>query len=147
MAKHYREAYESGEQTDSYAFNNWAFACLLLAHLEPAYEQGEWRGALADMCEAEARKAIALGEDDPSLWRTTGLADLEVVRLLLAANDDGACTARATRAAALYAAAFERGASLREIASVQDNLDFLIELTAEWPPGVAAALSAIRNSL
>ena len=134
MARYYRRAYDLGGRNDSYAFNNWAVACLLLASIDPAYEQGDWRGPLAAMCERQSQQTLALGEDDPSLWRATGLADIEVVQLLLAAADDAQCKARGQRATELYAAAFERGASLREIASIEENLDFLIELTAEWSP-------------
>jgi hypothetical protein len=88
-----------------------------------------------------------LGEDDPSLWRSTGPADIEIVLLLLAADDAAHCRVHAERAAELYRAAFERGASLREIASIQENLGFLIELTEGWPPAVGAALADIRAAL
>ena len=77
----------------------------------------------------------------------TGLADTEIVRLLLGAGNGAECGARAERAMALYAAAFERGASLREIASIDENLAFMIELTDDWPPCVATALKAIRSAL
>ena len=147
MAKYYRSAFDFRGLNDSYAFSNWATACLLLAALEPAWEVGNWRGPLASMCERQSQKTLALGEDDPSLWRTTGLADIEIVRLLLAAGDGAACTLRAARAAELYEAAFERGASLREIASIRENLDFLIELTGAWPACVGVALRTIRAKL
>jgi hypothetical protein len=115
--------------------------------MEPAYERGDWRAPLAMMCERQSQKTLELGESDPNLWRATGLADIEIVRLLLAAADVAECTARAARASELYAAAFERGASLREIASIRDNLDFLIELTGNWPTCVRTALATIRGVL
>jgi len=88
-----------------------------------------------------------LGEDDPSLWRSTGPADIEIVLLLLAADDAAHCRVYAERAAELYRAAFERGASLREIASIQEHLDFLLALTRGWPKAVGAALEVIRAAL
>ncbi len=147
MAGYYRTAYDLGGQIDSYAFNNWAIACLLLAHEEPAYERGNWRPALIEMCERQNETTLALGEDDPSLWRSTGPADIEVVLLLLAADDAAHCHEHAERAAELYRAAFERGASLREIASIQEHTDFLLALTRDWPPQVGAALELIRAAL
>ncbi len=147
MAEYYRSAYDAGGQSDSYAFNNWAVACLLLASIDPAYEAGDWRAALADMCDRQTQQTLALNEDDPSLWRSTGLADIEVVRLLLAATDAAKCSAHAERATELYRVAFERGASLREIASIQEYLDFLQELTADWPAQVAASLAGVRRAL
>ena len=147
MAQYYRKALDLGGRGDSYAFNNWAVACLLLASEEPSYDRGDWRAPLAEMCRAQTRETLALAEDDPSLWSATGLADTEVVQLLLAAADPAQCKARAQRAIQLYAAAFERGASLREIASIQENLGFLIELTGSWPAAVGAALADIQASL
>ena len=146
MAGYHRSAYDLGGQIDSYAFNNWAIACLLLAHEEPAYERGNWRPVLVEMCERQNQTTLALGEDDPSLWRSTGPADIEVV-LLLAADDAAHCQLHAERAAELYRAAFERGASLREIASIQEHLDFLLALTRGWPPQVGSALEVIRAAL
>jgi hypothetical protein len=147
MAGYYRSAYELGGQIDSYAFNNWAVGCLLLAHEEPAYERGGWRPVLFEMCERQNETTLALGEDDPSLWRSTGPADIEIVLLLLAADDAAHCRVHAERAAELYRAAFERGASLREIASIQEHLDFLLALTRGWPKAVGAALEVIRSAL
>ena len=63
------------------------------------------------------------------------------------AGDEAACRAHAERASELYEAGFERGASLREIASIEENLGFLTALTAEWPARVPAALEGIRGSL
>jgi hypothetical protein len=147
MARHYRAAYDRGGASESYAFNNWAIACLVLAGLDPAYEAGGWRPVLADLVEQQRAKLQARAEEDPSLWGSTGLADVEVVRLLLAADDADACERHAERAAALYGAAFERGASQREIASIEENLEFLVALSAEGSPRAAEAVERIRRSL
>jgi len=147
MARRYRAAYDRGGETETYAFNNWAIACLVLAGLDPAYEQGDWRHTLGDLVEQQSAMLQARVEEDPSLWASTGLADLEVVRLLLAAGDAAACRLHAGRAAALYAAAFQRGASRREIRSIEENLEFLTALTAAWSATVADAVEQIRRSL
>ena len=147
MARYYRAAYDRGGVTESYAFNNWAIACLVLAGIDAAYEAGDWRPVLVDLVEQQRARLLARAEDDPSLWGSTGLADIEVVRLLLVADDVGACARQAERAAALYRAAFERGASQREIASIEENLEFVVAFTAEWSPCAAAALERIRRSL
>ncbi len=147
MAQYYRQAFEVRKQDDSYTLNNWAIACLLLEGIDPEYAKGDWHTALADLCKRQAELTGKLDDADPSLWTATGLADLEVVQLLLARDDKAACAQHAQRAATLYAAAFARGASPREIASVQENLDFLVELATGWPAHLRAALASIRRSL
>jgi hypothetical protein len=90
-------------------------------------------------------------EEDPNFWGESGLADLQVVGLLLAAGDKARCAELAKTAAAQYASAFARGASLREVASIQEHLDFLIALTgdaaAPWPRPVRDALESIRRTM
>jgi hypothetical protein len=147
MARYYRRAWDLDARGNTYAFNNWAVACLLLASLDAEYARGDWAGTLAELCERQQRTTVEKAEEDPSLWGSTGLADLEIVRLLLAAEDAAACRARADRAGELYALAFERGASLREVASIEENLEFLQALTREWPAHVGASLDGIRKAL
>jgi hypothetical protein len=147
MAQYYRQAFEVCKQDDSYALNNWAVACLLLEGIDPEYARGDWHTALADLCKRQAELTGKANEENPSLWTATGLADLELVQLLLARDDKGASAQHAQRAASLYAAAFARGASPREIASIQENLDFLVELTTAWPAPLRNALESIRRSL
>ncbi|MFO1335128.1 MAG: CHAT domain-containing protein [Piscinibacter sp.] len=152
MAQYYREALERKGGDDVYAFNNWAVACLLLRRLDPERAAGNWLPALAEMTERHVDSTRARHEESPSLWLATGLGDLQIVRLLLAADDAKADAAGLGRAAAeLYAAAFARGASPREVASIQEHLDFLAELTgageARWPQPVREALAAVRRSM
>lgn len=152
MAQYYREAHDFDPDDDVYAFVNWAVACLLLRRLDPERAAGDWLGALAAMCERHvAATRAALGES-PSLWLATGLADLQVLRLLLVADEPGAAhEALGQEAAAQYAAAFARGASLREVASIHEHVDFLVELTADaaapWPASVREALAALRRAI
>lgn len=148
MAQYYRQAFEAFAQDHSYSLNNWAVACLLLEAIEPSYGKGDWHAPLAEMCKRQVELNRQHLEDDPDLWLATGLADLEIVQLLLARDDKDACAQHAERAQGLYCAAFERGASLREIASIQEHLDFLVEMTRGWRPAhVRTALQSIRRSI
>lgn len=152
MAQYYREAFDLEDDDDVYAFVNWAIACLLLRRLDPERAAGDWLGVLAAMCERQLAATRAALQESPQLWLATGLADLQVVRLLLSADDARAAHAALGReAAAQYAAAFARGASPREVASIQEHLDFLVELTgdpaAPWPAVVREALAAMRRAI
>ncbi len=157
MAAYYRKAFDRQKQEDAYAFNNWAVACLLLERIDPAYERGNWHAELASLCERQAEVTRRQIADDPKFWLESGLADLQIVELLLAAgsaDEKTRCAALAKTAAAQYASAFARGASLREVASIQEHLDFLVALTdrdavprlRSWPAPVRDALEAIRRS-
>jgi hypothetical protein len=155
MAAYYRQAFDDHQQRDAYAFNNWAIACLMLERIDPAYGQGDWHPALAATCEQQLAATRQANEDDPSFWGESGVADLNLVELLLAAGDKAACADLAKTAAAQYATAFARGASLREVASIQEHLDFLIALTAQtdaqgkalWPRPMREALESVRRSM
>jgi hypothetical protein len=151
MAAYYRRAFDFLLEEDAYAFNNWAVACLLLEHLDPAYSRGDWHPALAALRERQVVAARQVNADDPSFWGDSGLADLQVVELLMSGDAAARCAELARSAAAQYAAAFARGASLREVASIQEHLDFLVELTADparpWPAAVREALAAIRRTM
>ncbi|WP_341888644.1 CHAT domain-containing protein [Variovorax sp. YR752] len=152
MAQYYRQAYDLDDDDDVYAFNNWAVACLLLRRLDPERAAGNWLGALAALCERQIAATRRDAEESPQLWLATGQGDLQLVRLLLAADDAKAGHETIGRGAAeLYSAAFARGASPREIASIQEHLDFLIALTADeaapWPAAVRDALAAVRRSM
>jgi hypothetical protein len=152
MAQYYREAFDLEDDDDVYAFNNWAVACLLLRRLDPERAAGPWPPALAAMCERQAAATRAKLEESPQLWLATGLGDLQILRLLLAADDPKAGHEGLGRGAAeLYSAAFARGASPREIASIQEHLDFLVALCADpaapWPTPVREALAAVRRAM
>ncbi len=153
MAQYCRQAHDfDPDDDDVYAFVNWAIACLLLRRLDPERAAGDWLPALAAMCERHAAATRAALAESPDLWLATGLADLQGLRLLLAADEPGAAhDALGREAAEQYAAAFARGASLREVASIQEHLDFLVDLTADpaapWPAPVREALVALRRSI
>ena len=151
MAQYYREAVDR-DADDAYAFANWAVACLLLRRLDPQRAAGDWLGMLAAACERHAAATRARLDESPQLWLATGMGDLQVLRLLLAADDARAdLDALGREAARCYDDAFARGASLREMASVREHVDFLVELTADagapWSQRVRTALAAVRRAL
>lgn len=160
MGQYYRQAYEISGGNDAYAFTNWAVACLLLEGADPARfgetALGPWLDHLARLAERQTAATQAAYELKPSLWLATGLADLRVVQLLLGARKDAkaaSATAKAlaSEASEAYAAAFARGASLRELSSVEEHLDFVLSLAQDsasaWGPAVLGALKDLRGSL
>ena len=152
MAQYYRTAHDLDDDDDVYGFNNWAVACLLLRRLDPERAAGQWLGALAAQCERQIASTQRQADESPQLWLATGLGDLQLLRLLLAADDPKADHEALGRTAGeLYSAAFARGASPREIASIQEHVDFLIELTADaaapWPAAVRETLASVRRAM
>ena len=147
MAAYYRRAYE--HEALVYPFANWALAVVLLRHHGRQHADDPSPEVLSALREQLAETTRARTDVTPSFWQACGLADLQVLELLMSVDDPERCAALATSAADQFGAAFVRGASLREIASVQENLDFLIELTGDldqpWPQAVRDALDVIRR--
>lgn len=153
MAEHYRQALDSAGGDDAYAFTNWAVACLLLQRLDPGPSGGDWHGPLGAMVQQQREATLRAQQDSPTLWRATGLADLMLVELLMAADDARRCEQLGGDAAAQYRLAFDRGASPRERSSIQEHVDFLLALAADpalvpaWPEAVQTALQAVRAAV
>jgi hypothetical protein len=155
MAAQYRDAFDRQEgQFRSYTFNNWAVACLLLARIDPKQANGAWKGALEVQCRQQLAEAEKTYAEDPQLWNATALGDLRLVQLLLADGDAAQCERIGAEAAKAYGDAFSRGASPRELASIREHLDFLVELAGDpalkgraWSKDVRAALEAVRRAL
>ncbi len=161
MARYYRKALDMKGGDDVYALSNWALALLLLERADPAYGGGSWHAELARLIQRQSDRTRARDEADPDFFNIAGLADLQVLRLLLAADDAAAVVELSDSAAAGYAAALSRGASLRVAGSVREHLDFLIDLLATpatersdrsqaatgWPPRVRVAVIALRGRI
>ena len=154
MAGYYRQAFDMHPPNEAYAFCNWAVGCLLLEKRSKTYAAGNWHAELAALCDKQMLLARKARDKEPSFWGESGLADLLLVQLLLHADNKARVLELAHLAGEQYAAAFARGSSLRETASVQENIDFLIELTKpsaeneeKWPDAVCEALEAIRRTL
>lgn len=129
-AESYQKAHELALKTtgtvDYYPALNWIACALLLT--PPRRRKGqaetvtaEWLNAI-DGAERSARKQV---ETAPSFWNRVTPADAELYRLLV----QGKLTAAsAPSVIELYRQAFAMGATQSEIASVLDQLDFLIEM-------------------
>ncbi len=147
MARYYRRALDHRGGDDGYAMSNWGVACLLLQHLAPDIGAGDWHGALDELVGRQIERNQARLAAEPDFWAAAGQADLTLVRLLLASHDMAACRQQGEIAAEGYRDALARGASLRQASTLREHLDFLIELTEDWPEAVGLALQAARSAL
>ena len=154
MVAHYRQAFDLGGAKTAYAFSNWAASHLLLASLDPAWARHpqiqahtqELPALLQSQIEQLQRACMA----DPDFWKACGVADLLVAQLLASARTPRLCPELGRQAADRYAAAMARGASPRERASVEDHIDFVLEMATDpahtWAPAVIEALRHIRTA-
>jgi hypothetical protein len=160
MANYYRQAHELDKQRagkqrngkaapDPYPFTNWATARVLASLLDPEQDEA-WRDTLEDDCRRMIQIARERNEAKPNFWDGVAEADCELV-LLLARTGPRAKAAEdaATRIAALYRNAAQRGASPREYASVREHLDFIQALIGETGGHtvLAKSLAALRAAL
>ncbi|MBC7208270.1 MAG: hypothetical protein H5U27_17400, partial [Methyloversatilis sp.] len=130
-------ARNEGQTVDSYAFVNLWTARLLHARLSGAKLPADAARTVRDGCERVQRDAAA--HPHPDFWSTAVVGDCELLCALL----DGRLTA-AEQASIVgaYRAAFARGGSARERASVLDQVDFLIDLGV-----LRSGLKKVREAL
>jgi hypothetical protein len=127
-------------------YPHWVAAQVLAAGLDPSRE-GDWRSGLADGCRQRGERAAARNAEQPSFRLGVAVADNEVALLLILPKGQAVAPDTEARIAGLYRAAFLRGASPREVATVLEGLDFLIDLGRLLPGPVSAALANIRQAL
>lgn len=142
MVQYYRSALDLRGGDDAYSMANWAAGCLLLQRLRSDLASGDWHDALRDAVLRQRERCNALLAQAPDFWAAAGLGDLNLVQVLLLADEPAACRASGDAAASDYRGALGRGASLREAASVREHLEFLLALTDGWPEPVGDALRA-----
>ena len=143
MANYYRQAYEKAGKANPYPFTNWAVAELLAAKLDDT-RKGDWEMTLPDECERMIEVARQRNADKPNFWDGAAEADGELVKMLLQGKARGKEVANIVD---IYRTVFRRGASPREMASVQENLDFLIALAGPLAKSLREALNDIRAAL
>ncbi|MDQ2779202.1 MAG: hypothetical protein M3Y32_06565, partial [Pseudomonadota bacterium] len=136
---------------DVCALANWGLVCLLLQRLAPEMALGDWHAELARLAQRQSDRSTARQQTEPGFYEAAGLADLLLVQLLLAADDERAVQRLAGQAAAGYRSALARGASLRDSAAVRENLDFLSDMVdasagaaRPWPAHVHSASVDLR---
>jgi hypothetical protein len=155
MAKYYGEAHQrdkelaakKDEKPDPYPFTNWAVGRVLVLQLDVS-QGGEWQKTLSEEVTGMIEIAKARNARKPNFWDSAAEADCELV-LLMAQTKLTGKQARETaeRIIELYRAAFKRGASPRQIASVREHLDFVIDLYGSAPKPLHDALAAIRAAI
>ncbi|MBL8306784.1 MAG: CHAT domain-containing protein [Rubrivivax sp.] len=147
MAQYYRSSLDLRGGDDSQSMANWATACLLLQRLAPDLAAGDWHGALEELLARQRERNASRLATTPDFWAAAGQGDLNLVRVLMAAPDAAACRAWGAAAAEDYRDALSRGASLRELSSIREHLQFLDDLTADWPEAVGEAIAAVTAAL
>jgi hypothetical protein len=151
MAKHYRNAYEKDSERnvkpDPYAFTNWALAKVLVEQFQKS-RGSAWKKELADECRQMidiARKRYA---ENPNFWDATAEADCLLV-LLLAIPNAAAKKIEEDANAILskYKDACLRGTSPRQMASIHEHLDFILQVQEPTNAKINEALKMIRTSM
>jgi hypothetical protein len=134
MANYYHQALKMGDGGNPYPFTNWASAQLLINRLDPTQERVDRTKLHADADHLEAA-LVASNAKDPNFWDSASVADIDLVRLLARCEGQkklsSDCQVLIDRIVTTYRNAIQRGASPREIASVVENLDFLLTLTEQ----------------
>jgi CHAT domain len=150
MAQYYRRALDMRQGDDAYSLSNWSVACLLLERLAPQTARGHWHTELQRLVQQQIERSAAHNASNPDFWEAVGLADLQLVQLLM--SGPGAAAGLRDGAMANYRAALARGASPREIGSVHEHIRFVVDITAiagqpDWPAAVRQALLAVQQAL
>ena len=140
MADYYRQAYElHKDKPDLYSFANWSLARALTA---------SDLIALRNECQQMIEVARKNDDENPSFWNSVAQSDIDVVTLLAQPKITAkAAKELAEQAISGYRAACKRGASPREMASVRENLDFIITMSAALPKPVREALATVRAAV
>ena len=142
MAHYYREAYEKSGSTDYYSFTNMATANWLVRNLGKSSDKDF--DALINDC----NKIIALTQEknsnNPNFWNSVALADCYLLKLMLQGEISQASI---DEVIVLYQHAMQRGASPREIGSVKENFQFLMDLTQSLVQSTHQAINTVFESL
>ena len=147
MADYYRRALDLRERPDPYAYGNWALAMAISSPGKKSLAAAE-RSKLREECKRMMEIQRELDLHQPSVWTSVGRSDLELVLLLASSRLSGQQAQEAAdRIISGYSEAFKRGASLREMASVREHLEFITELNASRSTHLNTALAAIREAL
>ena len=148
MARQYGLAGE--RRNDAYAFTNRVAATLLAERRTVAVDAGN-RAELLRELDALQRDVARRYADDPNFWDGASLADLELTRLLLESAAPrpraGVIDASVEHVLDAYRDAVGRTASPREVASLAENIVFLVELWPARDRAVHRILEQVREGL
>ena len=142
MGGYYRKAYEKSGSTDYYPFTNMATANWLVRNLGKSSDKD------FDVLINDCDKIIAITQEknsnNPNFWNSVALADCYLLKLMLQGEISKASI---NEVIALYQRAMKRGASPREIGSVKENFQFLMDLTQPLGQPIHQAINAVFESL
>ena len=143
MAGYLERALAKAAAPDPRQFSLWASAKVLALGLDPS-RGGSWQSSLPDDLRRMAELAAARNAAEPSFRNAVAEVDNETA-LLLTQLDPAPGVAQCI--AERYRSVFRRGASPRQIAGVQEALDFVIDLGNGLPGSVRQALGEVRGAI
>ena len=153
MAHHYHLALE--RQRDAYAYTNWA-AAVLLAEQRGAPKSLNATDLQRNLAELQ-RSTCQHDASEPNFWDAASLADLALTALLghglgttgssTRRRDSSAAGEAANAVRAAYRCATGRAGSPREIATLSENIDFLLDLWSPRDKVTIHVLEQLRESL
>jgi tetratricopeptide (TPR) repeat protein len=151
MMNTYRGAYDldaKGSTTpDPYAFTNYALARVLLERIRKS-RAATWKQALVTECRQTIDIARKRYEKNPNFW--DAVAEPDCLLVLLLANPNAAAQKMEEDAKAIvdkYRDAGLRGTSPRQMASIGEHLDFILEVYEAPNARIEEALTMIRNAI
>lgn len=142
MAYYYRKAYERGGSTHYYPFTNMVTADWLIENLKKPIDK-DFDELISD-CDRIIAITQEKNDSSPDFWNSVALADCVLVKLMLQGELSQAST---NEVIALYQRAVQRGASPREIGSIKENFQFLMDLTKSLDKSIQEAISMIHDGL
>lgn len=145
MAEFYKAAHELADKP--YAFTNWAIADIVLALLKKTPVRDEESARIHTAADRHVEELTKEDARNPSFWNNVSVGDIWFMRLveaLAAIRPTGGSEAEAIDA---YRRAMQIGASPREIDSVIDTIDIVLEVTNSGPKELKAALRRVRDAL
>ena len=151
MATCYRAAYDkdcaSNTTPDPYAFTNWALAKVLVEQHRKR-RTTVWKHKLADECHQIINIARQRYAEKANFWDAVAEADCMLV--LLVAYP--AVTVKKIEESAhavltAYNGACKRGTSPRQVSSILEHLDFIMEVQKDLPAKIIDALRMIQSGI
>ncbi|HMY90836.1 MAG TPA: hypothetical protein PLM85_09325, partial [Nitrosomonas sp.] len=142
MALYYRKAYEKSGSTDYYPFTNMVTANWLIKNL--GKPSGNDFDALINDCDRIIEITQEKNSRSPNFWNSVALADCALIKWMLRGELSEAST---NEVITLYQRAIQRGASPREIGSVKENFQFLMDLTQSLAQPIHEAINTVFESL
>ncbi|MBK7352261.1 MAG: hypothetical protein IPJ05_00275 [Nitrosomonas sp.] len=142
MAHHYRQAYEKSGSTDYYSFTNMATANWLIKYLGKSSDSDF--DALINDCDRIIAITQEKNSSNPNFWDSVALADCALVKLMLQRE---LSKTSANDVIELYRQAIKRGASPKQVGSVKEHLEFLMDLTQSLAQPIQDALKSIHEAL